>query len=191
MIKFDRESHTYWYGDQQLSSVTQRLKGDGLINTRFFSPDARERGLLVHTYTELIDNQIAISPGELEPYTNAYRDFLAYERPDWIYSEVGVADVENGYAGIADRVGYMHGRSLVLDIKTGAPAKWHWAQLVAYQLAFDIFAWELETEYPLPPMSVDAIAILYLGRNGKYRLKWSDVGSITYLLGLEMWEGVV
>jgi hypothetical protein len=69
-----------------------------------------------------------------QPYFDAYlaaraawfdATWTAIEQP--YYSRLG-------FAGTPDRLGQFQGHDVVVDIKTGQPAKWHGIQLAAYDL---------------------------------------------------------
>ena len=134
------------------------LKVAGLIDTAWFTDEARDRGTNVATITELDDlkilNEDQVPPG-LSGYLAAWRTFR--EDTDCVIIEVEtvVHDGLRGYAGTLDRVIEWGLSTTVIDIKTGSPSPWHALQTAAYAACLR------------PP--VVSRAAVYLDGNGKYR----------------------
>lgn len=134
-IEFDENAHTYTVDGTQYPSVTTVLKSAGLIDTKWFTEEGRDRGTYVSQATawwELnqLDND-SLDP-ELEPYLSAWVQFLHD-------SEIDVQQIEHpvchpmGFAGTPDRVVFHPTLgSTVIDIKTGGKSTWHALQLAAY-----------------------------------------------------------
>ncbi len=142
-MTYDPETHTYYDASGAvLPSVTQILKHAGYISD-FYAPGAAERGERVHRATEELDRYGEILmevDEEIAPYVDCYKAWRE-EHPDHVplaWEEI----VEGGtlwppYAGRVDmfmRIPGLDGR-VVVDKKTGQPAKWHRIQLAAYALA--------------------------------------------------------
>ena len=107
-----------------------------IIDTSFFTPESRDRGSFIHAAT-VIDEQ-----GDLDesfeatalymPYIRAWRKFLAEHECRWTHVEQRLVHEQFGYTGQPDRIGTVDGKPSVVDIKTGAAAKWHRLQGAAY-----------------------------------------------------------
>jgi hypothetical protein len=143
-----------------LISVTQVLTVAGRINTTWFTPEAAERGRIVHDLTEAFDSGGPLHcPPELLGYLDAYAAFLSGVRPVYSASEVKVASEALGFAGRIDRVcADLFGQPGLLDFKTGDQYPWHGQQLAAYNA--------------LRPTG--ARWGCYLGSNGRFRLRQYD-----------------
>jgi len=140
MLEFDANTHQFKYGTQPVISVTQALHGAGLIDAGHFSEWCAWRGSVVHRCCELDDHgtldEFTVAD-EAWPYLLAWRAFRRESGfvPDLI--EHQVFDKTWRYAGILDRTGTIGQMRLVVDLKTGAPQKWHALQLAAYCMTLD------------------------------------------------------
>ncbi len=157
MLKFDPVEHKYTFNGNELTSVTTMLKEVGIIDDRFYVPSATNRGTLVHKQTELLDK------GELDwgtvtdetlPYIEAW---VNYSRGmNFIGIEELLFHPLLNYAGTIDRVSDEY----ILDIKTGAKAKWHRLQLTLYGMM-----WEAKTG------EKKKIGCVYLTKKGTYKFQ--------------------
>ena len=158
---FDPLSHAYYLNGQQIVSVTQALTLGGRIDARWFTPEARERGLRVHRHCELYDIslrdhvQVQQPEDDVSAEVEAYRAFVHDYRPRWTHIEQGFVHEFEVYGGRPDRVGLILrlGEKGTVEIKTGAEYDWHGLQLAGYQ--------------GLNPSG--SRWVLYLGKNGKYK----------------------
>lgn len=140
-LTFEPETHTYRLDGKVIPSVTQVLRGAGIIHVSDFCTGP-ERGSLVHHACALLDQgrdeelQALDGLPEILPYLEAWQqfkddgwpsgeqDFTKIEEPGYITLPCG------SVAGTSDRV---TGGNYIFDIKTGA---WQWGydvQLVAYR----------------------------------------------------------
>ena len=132
-LRYDPVEHRYWLEDRELISVTTALKEARFLDDRWFSDEASERGTYVHQACDLLDDDnLASYLPQVNGYIAAYQKFLHEAQPDWRLREHQVCDATLGYAGTLDRAGYLNGRWVLVDIKTGGPAPWHGLQLAAY-----------------------------------------------------------
>lgn len=98
----------------------------------------------------------------ISPLSQSLRPFPQGFLPEWERIEW---PVNNGmlYAGTLDRYGTLSGKRAILDIKTaasiGTPTK------VLYTAAQNLYRMAIEPEY-----AVEALYILQLKKDGKYRL---------------------
>lgn len=167
MIEFDPALHEYRYNGQRIRSVTQILKDAGLIDDRWFSEEARDRGSAVHDLCEQYakgtrHDAVGRAMESLE-YINAFAAWCQDYQTYALRCEQVVWGEVNGerYGGKFDLLSLVSGRRVLIDLKTGASAKWHNIQLAGYALAR-----MNDTGEPVNP---DAIARLYLKPSGRYQ----------------------
>jgi hypothetical protein len=166
-IVFYDTSHRYTVDGEEVPSVSELTR----FITREVHEDApqlamdkaADRGTKVHKATESIDKYGSAEIEEdIAPYLQAYVQFLKDYKPDWEKIEWAV---NNGtlYAGTLDRYGTLGDKKVILDIKTtgsiGVLTK------VLYTAAQNLYRMAIESEN-----KVDAIYILQLKKDGKYRL---------------------
>lgn len=139
-----------------LPHVTDLLKDAGLIDTRFMTDYARDRGTAVHLATALL-HEDDLDEDSLDPAVNAYlpayRNFLRDVKPTDIGCELPLANEELGYCGTSDRFWRIHGRRALTDLKCGIKSPWHQLQTAGYAGCVN---------YPLARFA------LYLHEHGKY-----------------------
>jgi len=167
-MTFDPVLHEYRDGEIIIESVTQILKRAGLIDDRWFSEEARDRGSAVHTLCERFAHGARFDNAGRHlsslQYVNAFArfvgDFGAYaiDTETIIYGEI------NGhrYAGKYDLLAEIHGKRVLIDLKTGVKAKWHHIQLAAYAMQAK------------PHSAMD----LYLNPDGTYQASWLTPGQL-------------
>lgn len=133
-LRFDAEQHRYFAGTRELPSVTTVLREAGLIDTTFYTEDARDRGTTVHLAIQALDegHGTHVDP-EIAPYVAAYQRFCELTRPVWSHIEHRIADEALGYAGTLDRAGALAGAKTVVDVKTGTVPPWVGLQTAAYR----------------------------------------------------------
>ena len=129
--------HVYRVDGQPVVSVTQVLKMERLIDSRYFSPEAAQRGVAVHAAVEQDDTGV-LEEAFLDPrvgdYLEGWRRFRHEKGFTPKMSEIRMFSRSLHLAGTADSVGTMDGiRGLVLvDVKTGAPSPATSLQTAAY-----------------------------------------------------------
>lgn len=136
-IEMDRATHTY---RPNLPSVTEILKGAGLIDDRFFTEESRQRGTYVHEACELLDKgtlDFSSLVPEWSGYVTSYALLVDAMRAagKWqgkVWIETPMKDPCGVYAGCQDRIFETGPPKAVWDLKTGAPLAWHKWQLAAY-----------------------------------------------------------
>lgn len=134
-LQFDAETHRYSLAGCPLASVTQILKARGLIDDRWFTEEARERGSFVHQAIEYLnygDLDWSSIPDEYRGYVDAWALFLADAGFEPCGAELALGSAVNGYAGTLDAYGLLNGKPALVEAKTGALAPWHFVQLAAY-----------------------------------------------------------
>lgn len=170
---FDPDLHEYREDDgTPIPSVTQVLKAAGVIDDRWYTAEARDKGSAVHKLCE------RYAQGERQdrhgraladlPYVNAFARWVADYCVWAIATECRVYHKVNGkaYAGTFDLLAEIEGRRELIDIKSGVPARWHVVQLAAYAMAQPTDDTGASWGRSVNP---DRIAVLYLKADGTYR----------------------
>jgi hypothetical protein len=141
-VQFDAAAHIYTVADVQRPSVTQILKDAGLIDTTWYTDQARERGRAVHLATQFLDEDDldwdTVLP-QYRGYVEAWRRFkqeshfqIGSDSNRKLLIEYILFQPVSGYCGMLDRVGTIGTTEYLIDIKTGDPQDWHGYQLAAY-----------------------------------------------------------
>jgi len=121
--------------------VTEALSLVGLIDTTFLTEHGRDRGTAVHE-TIALDcrgdlDEDSVDP-EVRPYLESWRRYQRESGDAFVVleSECEVTHGGFGYVGHIDLiVKCLAAPRLILDLKCGAPARWHRLQLAGYALA--------------------------------------------------------
>lgn len=152
----------------RLPRVTEILAAVGLgPDLSMVPPDillaAQKRGTAVHEAIEALAygylDEAAVDP-EIAPYLDAYRRFVRESGHEALASEVEVIHPAWQYVGHLDRIGWLLGRRVVLDFKTGTAMDG-----VEYQLAAYCAAWD--AQHPTEPVA--GAAAVQLRDDGTYR----------------------
>ena len=121
--------------------VTDILRDAGLIDTRFMTEYARDRGTAVHLASALL-HEDDLDEDSLDPAVNthlaAYKSFLKHVQPTDISCELPVLNEELGYCGTADRLWKINGRRAITDLKCGVKSPWHQLQTAGYAGCYKI-----------------------------------------------------
>ena len=135
-LAFDAKSHSYTYGGIPVPSVTQVLKSEGFIETRFCSEFGLERGSRVHEACSfLFDGALDWKSvdSRILSRVRACERFIQESGFRALETEKAMIHRSSLYAGTLDAYGMFQGRYVVVDLKCGPPAAWHGLQLAAYQ----------------------------------------------------------
>jgi hypothetical protein len=168
-FRFDAVRHVYTALDTglRLPSITQLIKAAGLIDDRWYTPEACARGTAVHKLTAAIDLDALtldeLRGHEFEGYVHAHVELTGIVRPDWRHVEQAAAHPTLRYAGCPDRVGTLYATRAVLELKTGPPAAWHQIQTALQAIL-------VADELDLPALAVQRFTE-YVQANGKYRIE--------------------
>lgn len=144
-ITFDADTHTYFYGMEQIPSVSEILRPltdpylqgipEHILNWK------RDLGTAVHKACELYDAgnlDESTLDERILPYLEGYRKFLADHQPQWDAIEEIVFEPMARYCGTLDRAGTIGDKPVIIDIKTSTKVQATAAlQLWAYALAYD------------------------------------------------------
>jgi len=166
---FDPEFHRYYLDDgtTEIPGVTSILTRAGYIDDRFFTEEARDRGSAVHDLCERYSHGERLDRKGRElralEYVNAFSAWIRDTGAYAVKTEGLVCGCINGryYGGKFDGLYEIAGEIVLIDIKTGAKAKWHGAQLAAYSMAKDATTGE--------KINPRAMIDLYLRADGTYK----------------------
>lgn len=171
LIFYD-DTHRYTVDGEEVPSVSELTR---FITREVYETvpqtvmdNAGDRGTKVHKATEAIDKYgSAEIDDDLLCYLQAYVAFLKENSPKWEKIEWAV---NNGqlYAGTIDRYGELDGKNVIVDIKTTATIGS--SHKVLYTAAQNLYRMAIQAEH-----KVDAIYILQLKKDGKYRLIELDI----------------
>jgi len=135
-LELDEELHAYTLGGDPVPSVTQVIQRAGLVDTRFYSDAARDRGRAVHAAAHFLAEG-DLDPESVHPDLQGYLDAAERFRaetgitPYLMEGSLGHPDLR--YAGTFDLIGLRANGEIVLaDYKTGGSHPTHAVQLAAY-----------------------------------------------------------
>jgi hypothetical protein len=170
---FDPGNHQYCEDDgTPIPSVTQIIKAAGVIDDRWYTTESRDKGTAAHRlcerYAEGERDDRHGRPLRGIPYVNAFANWVDGCYPYAIATECKIYHRLNSraYAGTFDLLAKIEGKRTLIDIKTGASAKWHAVQLAAYAMARIVDKAGKVTDQLVNP---ERCAVLYLKADGKYR----------------------
>lgn len=108
-VLFVKQGHLYTAGGISLESVTGILKAEGLINTKFYTDEGRERGSYVHK-VRYLDDSWQLGEGDIDssavPYVAAWRKFKQESGFVVEKSETPMMSAAYRYAGTPDAIGH-------------------------------------------------------------------------------------
>lgn len=141
-VHLDEGAHMYTVAGVQRPSVTEILKDTGLIDTTWYTDEARERGKAVHLATQFLDeddlDRETVLP-KYRGYVQAWERFtqeskfqIGRDADGQLLIEYRLFHPVSGYCGMLDRLGMIGNFEYLLDIKTGGPQDWHGYQMAAY-----------------------------------------------------------
>lgn len=123
LLTFDPETHVYRFMGAVVPGVTQILRP--LVDFSRVRPDVlaakADLGRRVHEachYSDEDDLDEESVEGDVEPYLQAYRRFLAESGARVLQAELRVFDPMLMYAGTLDRVLLLNGKRWLVDLKT-------------------------------------------------------------------------
>ncbi|MGH9438474.1 MAG: hypothetical protein ACRD22_11415 [Terriglobia bacterium] len=141
-IDFNEEQHVYRVGGVIRPSVTQALKDAGLIDTAWYTEEARLRGKAVHAATQFLDDDDLDWDTVLPQYcgfVHAWEQFrrdsgfrISCDSENRPFLEYRLYHAAFGYCGTLDRLGMIGSSEYLIDLKTGDPEGWHGYQLAGY-----------------------------------------------------------
>jgi len=135
---FKPEEHKYFLNGRSLPSVTQILDRCALIKgKRWFTDENRERGQKVHELIHYHDKgtlDIESIDLELQPYYDAFVNFLNETKFEPYYIEEAMYSENPLFAGKPDRIGLLDGVTTLIDFKTGGWYPHYDLQLAGYAI---------------------------------------------------------
>lgn len=145
-----------------------------------------ELGTAVHDACEHEANGVA-TDDPTYPYVLAYRRWLERDKPEIIAQECTVFSPEYGYAGTADLICRIDGKTYVGDLKSGYVASKAALQMVAYARA----TYVVRGKKSVPvPWTIDGAFVLDL-KPGKFGVKYCDIGDESwraFRAAMILWE---
>ncbi len=162
-IIFDKAAHQYRVDGRLVPSVTSVLNAAGLTNPRFFTQESRERGTAVHSAIHyLVQGDLDESSlcKEVMRYFKAFVMFQNLTHFTTIFSEYTVYSGDFDYIGTLDLYGWLNGRRVIIDVKTGSVPPTVDLQLWAYRRAAEEMG-----------CKVDGVFSLNLRKDSSFRLK--------------------
>jgi len=138
-LKFLPETHQYFVGDKELPSVTAILRGCGIIpNNQYYNNDfSRNVGQVVHVACDLLNRKnldwSSLIP-EVAGYVRSYERWTHIIGFEMIASEMAMYSQEWRFAGKLDVVGWVKGKRLLLDLKTGVVLPGTAIQTAGYEI---------------------------------------------------------
>lgn len=143
-LTFNSDAHRYRYDGQPMVGVSEVLKGAGLVDTRFFTDEARLQGTYIHAALAL-DHEGALDDGALDPalvpYVAGWRWLKREMHLTPLLWETAICDPAVGYAGTFDLVAVRRVSPLadpeywLIDFKRSAPPMSAAIQTAAYRRA--------------------------------------------------------
>ncbi len=126
VLTMDAE-HVYRLGDRVVPSNTQILKDVGIVDTRYYNIEAALRGTYVHQASEIYcrndgDFHWPAVDERYVGYVRGWERFVLESGFKSVLIEHPV--IGPGFATTVDRVGWLNGRLVVLEIKTGSRPEW-------------------------------------------------------------------
>jgi hypothetical protein len=161
---FDPAAHAYALpGVGPVPSVTRIIRAAGLMDSRGWTPEARDRGTAVHDATHYADEG-DLDPASVDPtivgYMEAWESFKRESKWQSLGIEILLGNSRMRYAGKTDDLGILNNFPTVLDKKTGGKDHWHEIQTAGYALCLAI---------PVRRVTV------HLKSNGKYYIETKEV----------------
>jgi hypothetical protein len=183
----DKPALTWWKQEQVAIAAIEdaemlmvmRDRGDTeaaakyLLTKRDASDAARERGTDIHALAERWHKGEAVEPpDDLADEWEGYLRWWGAARPDVLYAEEMVCNVEHDYAGTFDLIAVFDGEAWMLDIKSSKSVAdnrgnvWpeYRLQLAAYARAE--FMWSSAAEERVALPVIDRYGIVHVERTG-------------------------
>jgi len=166
LLIFDPASHSYTLDGARVPSVTGVIgaavqNGVPIMDKRFFTAEARDRGTYVHECVETINRHGAIDWASVDerfrPYVEAYVAWKSVSGFSPMATETRIASRHYRYAGTIDALGFIGDIATLVDVKSGAHMPYHAYQLGGYSLAL------AEAGY-----KIDQAFVVQLKRDGKF-----------------------
>lgn len=140
-VEFEADGHIYTHSGVRLESVTEILKAEGFIDTRFYDDWSRDKGSMVHLATHYDDmgelDEQSLDP-VIVPYLEAWRKFKRESGFVVERSEVPMMSTVYKYAGTPDVIGELPGRIKRAAVELHDDGTY---KLIPYQDRQDVNLW--------------------------------------------------
>ena len=188
-FEFRKEDHSYWLDGVQIPSATQIIKLCGLIDDRWYKPEHRTRGTLVHAGCHHISEndmdwkQWEEAHPELLGYLRAYEKFLADSGFKPTICEKPHYHENLRYGVTVDNIGTSASalENEIVELKSGSMMRW-----TALQTALQAMAWFSDSCYTIRRTGVE------LHSDGTYRTESfanaNDFPVVTGMVGVAHWK---
>ena len=164
-LVFDPSAHRYMSCDVLVPSVSQVLRGVGMVDATWYREEHSRRGTDVHAI-RASSLRSALDPSTVSGcyagYVQAIELFDRVHRPEALLIEQAV-HIPKHVAGTVDFYGRLNGQPLwvLLDWKTGAFQWWHEAQTAGYMKILRAMG-----------LTVHRRGSVHLDPRGTFDLKW-------------------
>jgi len=134
-LLYNPDIHEYRLDGRRIASVTEIISAAGLMDFCTAGEERMTLGRYIHQAIALYDqgelDMDALDP-DWRPYLEQWIRFKAETGFEAIQGETPYYSQIYDFAGTPDKEGMLNGRRVLLDYKSGSPAKWHNVQLAAY-----------------------------------------------------------
>ena len=136
-IQFIEDSHEYFIGGVKYPSNYEIIKDVGFMNYYRRGEDAMNRGKAIHMlFADSLMQRVdyARVSGEGLGLIEELNAFIILEDITFVDCETVCGSVEERFAGKYDALFAKAGKPILVDWKSGEPAKWHQYQVAGYML---------------------------------------------------------
>ena len=168
-IIYTEEPHGYVVDGEKYPALSDMMSGMGLCDyenvPEYIMQKAADLGHAVHKATHLIDiDELGSYDSKIQPYLDAYSEFKKDCKPEFIASELSVANKSIKIATTLDRVAIVNGVVSDLEIKTTSTLM---KKSVRIQTAGHQFIYNVGRK---PKDKIKKRYVVWLRGNGKYEL---------------------
>jgi hypothetical protein len=185
------ENHQYWVDGRPQLGLNEILLQAGLIEEKWYTEDAKERGSEVHRVIAelLLERQVPV-PRSIQGYFQAAMKFLNQSGFLADHVEESVHSPTYQFCTTPDAWGAVQDKPAIVEFKTGQPAKWHGLQLAGQALAINDSASRDKKAW----LAFQRFGV-YLADTGKYRVvhyqSSDDLGVFLAALTICRWKGAL
>jgi hypothetical protein len=136
-IEFIEDSHEYFIKKIKYPSNSEIIKDAGFMNYYRRGEDAMNRGKAIHMlFADSLMQRVdyARVSGEGLILIEGLQRFIGNEDITFVDCETICGSVEERFAGKYDALFSKEGKTILVDWKSGEPAKWHKYQVAGYML---------------------------------------------------------
>ena len=174
---FDRDTHTYYLNGNVIMSTTEMLKLIGIVDTSYYTDEARDRGTKVHLACQYIAegdiDENSVDP-KIKKYVDAYISFLRDSSFRPVECEKQIYSKVYRYGTTPDQIGMYGDDQAIVELKTGSMMKW-----TGLQLAFQAIA-----KFPNKYFDIKRFG-LNLKKNGTYKVEeYTDGNDFVVCFGI-------